>query len=76
MQTIVELPESILRRTEQAARARGVSVDALISDVLERELAGEAQPAPTPHRVSLPIIHSKNPGTLDLSNFDFDYLLV
>jgi hypothetical protein len=74
MQTIVELPESILRRTEQAARARGVSVDALISDVLERELAKEN--AATPNRVSFPIIHSKNPGTLDPSDFDFDDLLV
>jgi hypothetical protein len=75
MQTTVELSESILRRTEQAARSRGVSVDALISEVLERELAGETRPVSAPHRVSLPIIHSKNPGTLDLSNFDFDDLL-
>ena len=74
MQTTVELPESILRRTEQAARARRVSVDALISDVLERELAGEDSTAP--RRVSFPILSSKNPGTLDLSNFDFDDLLV
>jgi hypothetical protein len=43
MQTILELSESILRRTEQAARARGVSVDALVSDVLEREFVDEAQ---------------------------------
>jgi len=76
MQTTLELPESILRRTEQAARARGVSVDTLVSDVLEREFLGETQAAPALHHVSLPIIHSKNPGTLDLSNFDLDDLLV
>jgi len=75
MQNTVELPESIFRRTEEAARARGVGVDELISEMLERELANEAQPVMTPHRVSLPIIHSRNPGTLDLSNFDFDDLL-
>jgi hypothetical protein len=75
MQNTVELPESIYRRTEEAARARGVGVDELISEMLERELAEEAQPVMTPHRVSLPIIHSRNPGTLDLSNFDFDDLL-
>jgi hypothetical protein len=50
-------------------------MDELISEMLERELAEEAQPVMTPHRVSLPIIRSRNPGTLDLSNFDFDDLL-
>jgi len=59
MQATVEFSESILRRTEQAARARGVLVDALLSEVLEREFVGEAQAAPAPHRVSLPIIHSQ-----------------
>jgi hypothetical protein len=75
MQNTVELPEPIFRRTEEAARARGVGVDELISEMLERELANEAQPVMTPHRVSLPVIHSRNPGTLDLSNFNFDDLL-
>jgi len=75
MQNTVELPESIYRRTEQAARTRGISVDALISAVLERELADAAKPSQTPHFVSLPMIRSNHPGTLDLSNFDFDDLL-
>jgi hypothetical protein len=60
MQNTVELPESIFRRTEEVARARGVGMDELISEMLERELAEEAHSAPAPHRVSLPIIHSKN----------------
>ena len=38
MRATVELPESVYRRTEEAARSRGLSVDELISDVLEREL--------------------------------------
>ena len=75
MRATVELPESVYRRTEEAARTRGLSVDELISDVLERELGAEIGPPATPKYVTLPIIHSKNPGTLDLSNFDFDDLL-
>lgn len=74
MQNTVELPEPIYGRTEHAARVRGISVDALISDLLERELA-DVPPSPNPHHVKLPILHSKHPGTLDLSNFDFDALL-
>jgi hypothetical protein len=75
MRATVELPESIYRRTEQVARTRGLSVEELISGVLERELGGEIlTPQPSKY-VALPLIHSKNPGTLDLSNFDFDDLL-
>jgi len=74
MRAIVELPESIYRRTEQVARTRGVSVDELISGVLEREL-GEEPSSPVPKRVSFPLIRSKHPGTLDLTGFNFDNLL-
>jgi hypothetical protein len=75
MRATVELPESVYRRTEQAARARGLSVDELISGVLEQELGEEPPATQTPKYVTLPLIHSKNPGTLDLSDFDFDDLL-
>lgn len=76
MQTTLELSESILRRTEQAARARGVSVDALVSDVLEREFVDEAQVGRgiRPH-ISFPIMSSSELETLDLSDFNFDDLL-
>jgi hypothetical protein len=75
MRTTVELPESVYRRTEQAALARGLSVDELISDALERELGAELRSPRTPKRVDFPMIHSKNPGTLDLTGFNFDDLL-
>jgi hypothetical protein len=75
MRATVELPESLYRRTEQAARARELSVDELISGVLERELGEEPSATQTSKYVTLPLIHSKNPGTLDLSDFDFDDLL-
>jgi hypothetical protein len=75
MRATVELPESVYRRTEQAAHTRGLSVDELISDVLERELGVEPGSEKATQYVSFPILHSKNPGSLDLSNFDFDDLL-
>jgi hypothetical protein len=76
MHTSVELPESIYRRAEESARARGVSVDVLISDVLERELAGETPHRRARQRVSFPIMNSSQPETLDLDDFNFDDLLV
>ena len=75
MRATVELPESIYRRTEQVARSRGLSVDELISDVLDRELGEEPHSLQSQKRVEFPVIQSKQPGTLDLSDFNFDDLL-
>ncbi len=75
MRRTVEIPESILLRTEKIAQTRGLSVDAFISDVLERELGEAPNPADESKRVDFPLIRSKHPGTLDLSGFDFDDLL-
>jgi hypothetical protein len=75
MRTTVELPDAIYRRAEQAAQARGLSVDEIISGALERELGEPVLPSLTGKRVEFPLIRSKNPGTVDLSDFDFDDLL-
>jgi hypothetical protein len=50
MRATVELPESIYRRTEQVARTRGLSVEELISGVLERELGEEHRSHPSRSR--------------------------
>jgi hypothetical protein len=75
MRATVELPESVYRRTEQVARTRGLSVDELISGVLERELGKEPSYPLAQKRVAFPLIRSKHPGTLDLAAFNFDDLL-
>jgi hypothetical protein len=75
MRTTVELPEEIYRRTERAAQERGVTVDALITDALEREFGVEPGRVPVRKRVKFPILESNQPGTLDLSDFNFDDLL-
>jgi len=75
MPTIVELPDSVYRRAQQAAQTRGVSVDALISEVLEREVGADPAANQSSHRVNFPLIHSTERGTLDLTGFNFDDLL-
>lgn len=75
MRATVELPESVYRRTEQAARARGLTVDELISGVLERELGQDPSSSQPQIRIEFPVIRSKQPGTLDLNGFNFDDLL-
>jgi predicted DNA-binding ribbon-helix-helix protein len=75
MRTTIDLPESVYQRSEQLARRRGFSVEQLIVRVLERELAHEPAAPSSSKKVSLPLISSKHPGSLDLANFDFDDLL-
>lgn len=75
MRTTIELPESVYRQSAEVARQRGFSVEELIVEVLERELAHESAARPDSRAVRLPLIASKRPGSLDLSDFDFDDLL-
>jgi hypothetical protein len=75
MQTTIELPEPIYRQGEELARLRGVTVAELAIRALQRELlAAETLPVGR-KRVSLPLVSSQEPGTLDLRDFDFDDLL-
>lgn len=74
MQTCIELPDVVYRNGELLARAKGCTLEQLIMQVLERELSQEMPSLRSPYRISLPLIHSKHPGTLDLTNFDFDDL--
>ncbi len=75
MQTSIELPDAVYHEGERLARAKGYTLEQLIVQALERELSQEAPALHSDNRVSLPLVHSKHPGTLDLTNFNFDDLL-
>lgn len=75
MQTTIELPDSVYRHGEQLARAEGFTLEQLIVQALEREFSRKALTSRPRSRVSLPLIHSEQPGTLDLSSLNFDDLL-
>jgi len=75
MRTTIELPESTYRKGEEAARARGVTIEDFILRAFERELEAETLTACSSKRVVLPLLSSKEPGTMDLRDFDFDDLL-
>ena len=75
MRTTIELPESVYQHSKQLARLKGLPVEQFVVQTLER--AFEAEP-PMPHNLKLitfPLISSGQPGTLDLTDFDFDDLL-
>lgn len=75
MRTTIELPESVYRQSAQIAHLKGFSVEELIVRTLERALETEQSTPRQSQPVTFPLIRSSQPGTLDLTDFDFDDLL-
>jgi len=75
MRTVVELPDALYEEGSALAAMRGATLADLIRQALERELAGGRCDAPaTATALELPVLRSRRPGTLDLSDFNFDDL--
>ena len=75
MRTAIEFPESLYRQSEQIARLQGVTMDEFVIRALERELSAAPGGSAGHTPVKLPLVPSKNPGVLDLKDYDFDDLL-
>ncbi len=65
MRTTVDIPDPLYRKLKARAAQRGCSVKELILRGVERQLEPERDPSA---RVKLPIVRSKQPGTLRLTN--------
>ena len=66
MRTTVDIPDSLYRQLKSKAANEGSSVKELILRGVESELEGTQKRKK--HRVSLPIVKSKRPGTVQLDN--------
>lgn len=78
MQTTVNLPDALYQKSEQLAASRGATVEQFIVEAVKKEVQGNLGSGTSGYgdrEVELPVIRSRRPGTLDLSNFDFDDLL-
>ncbi len=65
MRTTVDIPDPLYRELKRKAANEGRTVKELILRGVEQELRGRRRRG---KRVSLPIVSSKTPGTLDLDN--------
>jgi len=74
MRTTVDIPDSIYRRLKTAAAHRGCSVKELVLRGVKAELEG-GRPARKARAIKLPIIDSKRPGWLRLTNQQINELL-
>ena len=78
MQTTVNLPDALYRKGVALAASRGATVEQFIIEAVAKAVQGNLRSSTSDsgnREVELPLIHSKRPGTLDLSNFDFDELV-
>lgn len=79
MQATVDLPDPLYQKSEALAASRGATVEQFIVEAVRKEVQGnlgtEAPGSFGDRAVDLPVIRSSRPGTLDLSDFDFDDLL-
>ncbi len=73
MRTTVDLPDELFRKMKATAALRGMSLKQFLTSAVETEISKPRQSKR--HRVKLPLIHSKNPGTLNLTNAEIEDLL-
>jgi hypothetical protein len=74
MRTTVDIPDPIYRRLKSAAARQGCSVKELVLRGVMMELAAVKNPRRR-KTVRLPIIDSKNPGWLHLTNQKINEIL-
>jgi len=67
MRTTIDIPDKTYKDVKRLAIERNTSVKQIMLAALKRELQ-EPIAYPQRKRLQLPIIHSKNPGTLDIDN--------
>ena len=72
MRTTIDIPDALYRRLKARAAAEGQPAKALILKAVEQVL--EAAPA-SKKRIVIPVIPSKQPGTLRLTNAQIDDLI-
>jgi hypothetical protein len=74
MRTTVDIPDPLFRKMKQVAALSGMSLKEFITRAIEAELSKQRMPNKR-HRVRLPLIRSKHPGSLDLTNAKIEDLL-
>jgi hypothetical protein len=74
MRTTVDLPDEVFRQLKSIAAQRGTSMKQLLRAAVEKELSTDYNHNHE-YRVTLPILDSKEPGTLNLTNADIEELL-
>jgi hypothetical protein len=73
MRTTVDLPDALFRKMKAMAALQGISLKQFITRAIQVELSKPRESQG--YRVKLPLIRSKLPGSLDLTNVKIEDLL-
>jgi hypothetical protein len=73
MRTTVDLPDPLFRQVKSVAALRGTTLKEFIQDALQQAVTSHR--GVRRHKVRLPLIRSKHPGTLRLTNADIENYL-
>jgi predicted DNA-binding ribbon-helix-helix protein len=74
MRTSIDLPDDLFRQLKILAANRRVTLKTLVQRAIENELVRARAQAPR-RRLRFPILDSKQPGTLNLTNAEIEDLL-
>ena len=76
MRATIELPEPVFHLLQARAEQRSSSIQAVILEAIQKEIAHGPAPGEVKGRVSLPLIRSTHPGSLhSLTNTEIDDIL-
>ena len=67
MRTTIDIPDAVFRRAKSAAALEGKTLRSFVVDALSHELGGRAKGAEGGRRVTLPLVRSRNPGSLSIT---------
>lgn len=73
MHTTVDLPDPLFRELKATAARRGTSLKAVILAAVEEEIRSKEGKAG--RKLKFPLLSSREPGSLNLSNAEIDDLL-
>jgi hypothetical protein len=72
MRTTIDMPDQLFRELKAIAARRGTSLKAVIRTAVEEEI--RKQEAKAGRRLKFPLLSSREPGSLNLTNAEIDDL--
>ena len=73
MRTTIDLPNDLFRQVKSKAALRGETLKEFVQSAIEKEISVETRASS--FRVKLPLIKSKKPKSLSLTNAEIENLL-
>lgn len=74
MRTTLDLPDATFRQLKSLAAERGTTLKQILRTAVEKEIVA-ATSRTERRRIKMPILRSKEPGTLNLTNAEIEDLL-